>query len=145
MPPAPATESDLQIYPVSDTNPNLSMNFFVPALSIVIALLAAVGNSAPYFSAFSEECGKWASVDGECIKNSAFMWSRCFESCLKAAVDDDERCEGWAQEGECTNNPNYIQVHCPQSCKKAIAWNPWTRATLGKIRINIAWLTINCV
>lgn len=105
--------------------------FFLPTLLVVLFSVAYLGESAPYFQAFSDECKKWAVTDGECINNHPFMWSKCFESCAEFATDDDERCEGWADEGECANNPNYIQVHCPLSCSKAIAWNPWTRATLG--------------
>lgn len=101
-------------------------------LKLVCALLVASAASFEYFPKFSEECDVWAGKDGECVNNPAFMWSKCLRSCIDQSEDDNDKCEGWAEEGECTNNPLYIHIHCPRSCKMAIAWSPWVRNALGE-------------
>ena len=56
---------------------------------------------------------------GECLNNTAFMFSKCPTSCgicKPKCYDKTTECREWSRSGNCAKNPEFMLFNCPLSC-----------------------------
>jgi len=60
-------------------------------------------------------CGQHGTCDeGNCICSDGYTGDNC--EIEPTCINDNDRCQQWADDGECNNNPRYMQEHCSLSC-----------------------------